>query len=133
MSLGQKLPGVFSSRVPAGKPTNVGILRRDLDRRPSPGCHLVLSGSSQRMMQGLVMDRTAPLYGRAREILRVEPLAAGWLQDALGKEPVRTVEASPLLGAGRRVSDHRSRRARPSRGAAGVVQVGPDQVLDALC
>ena len=48
------------------------------------GLKVVLSGSSQRMMQGLVLDATAPLYGRATESFRVEPLSAGHIGDALG-------------------------------------------------
>jgi len=35
---------------------------------------LVIAGSSQRMMQGLVLDAAAPLYGRASEILEISPL-----------------------------------------------------------
>ncbi len=35
------------------------------------------------MMQGLVLDRTAPLYGRATEILKIEPLPCGWVWKAL--------------------------------------------------
>lgn len=35
------------------------------------------------MMQGLVLDASAPLYGRAREILRLEPLDVAWIRPAL--------------------------------------------------
>lgn len=59
------------------------LLQKRLDQRPSGRIHLVLSGSSQRMMQGLVLDRSAPLYGRAQEILKIGPLPPGWIQDAL--------------------------------------------------
>ncbi len=40
---------------------------------------VALAGSSQRMMQGLVLDRSAPLFGRAREVLEIQPLAPAWL------------------------------------------------------
>ena len=59
------------------------LLQKRIDSPTTPGPHLVLAGSSQRMMQGLVLDRSAPLYGRATEILKVEPLPCGWLQKAL--------------------------------------------------
>ena len=52
--------------------------------RGAGGKHVVLCGSSQRMMHGLVLDGSAPLYGRAREILRIEPLEPRWLGEALG-------------------------------------------------
>lgn len=43
---------------------------------------LTLAGSSQRMMQGLVLDRTAPLFGRAAEIVELQPLDPRWLTRA---------------------------------------------------
>lgn len=44
---------------------------------------LALAGSSQRMMQGLVMGATEPLYGRAKEAFHLGPLAAAYLSKAL--------------------------------------------------
>jgi hypothetical protein len=35
------------------------------------------------MMHGIVLDATAPLYGRAREIVKVEPLPFPYLSEAL--------------------------------------------------
>ncbi len=59
------------------------ILQRFLDTQVEKCIHLVISGSSQRMMHGLVLDEKAPLYGRAREIMKIQPLPAGWISDAL--------------------------------------------------
>ena len=59
------------------------LLQKRIDSPTARGPHLVLAGSSQRMMQGLVLDRSAPLYGRATEILKIGPLPCGWLQKAL--------------------------------------------------
>ncbi|MDO8835587.1 MAG: DUF234 domain-containing protein [Vicinamibacterales bacterium] len=50
------------------------------------------------MMHGLVLERTAPLYGRALEILKIEPLKAGWIRDALGLEGEKAVEAYAVWG-----------------------------------
>jgi AAA+ ATPase superfamily predicted ATPase len=61
-------------------------------------CHLVLSGSSQRMMQGLVLDATAPLYGRCDEVMNIRPLAPGWIADALKTDPIESVEAYSVWG-----------------------------------
>ena len=44
---------------------------------------VALAGSSQRMMQGLVMEATEPLYGRATEAFHLRPLPAGYLPEAL--------------------------------------------------
>lgn len=58
------------------------VLQKRIDEGGGP--HLVLAGSSQRMMHSLVLDASAPLFGRATEILKIEPLPAAWLGDALG-------------------------------------------------
>lgn len=50
------------------------------------------------MMQGLVLDSTAPLYGRAMEIIKLRPLEPGWLVDALGFDAIKTVEAYSIWG-----------------------------------
>lgn len=75
------------------------LLQKYLDREADRGIHLLLSGSSQRMMQGLVLDRSAPLYGRAGEILKISPLPAGWIAEALSlPAPERAVEAYAVWG-----------------------------------
>lgn len=75
------------------------LLQKHVDRSAGEAVHLVLAGSSQRLMHGLVLDRSAPLFGRAREILRVGPLPAGWIQPALAlRSPARAVEAFAVWG-----------------------------------
>ena len=73
------------------------ILQKQIDNRKNT-IHLIICGSSQRMMQGLVLDSTAPLYGRAMEIIKLRPLEPGWLVDALGFDAVKTVEAYSIWG-----------------------------------
>lgn len=63
-------------------PSLPSILQRRIDRG-SGRQHWVICGSSQRMMHGIVLDAAAPLYGRAREILKVEPLPFPYLSEAL--------------------------------------------------
>jgi AAA+ ATPase superfamily predicted ATPase len=75
------------------------LLQKHLDRESERGIHLLLSGSSQRMMQGLVLDRTAPLFGRASEILKISPLPAGWIEEALDlPSPESAIEAYSVWG-----------------------------------
>ncbi len=57
----------------ASAPELPSVIQRHLDRPGPPRLRLVLCGSSQRMMQGLALDRNAPLYGRAQEILGLIP------------------------------------------------------------
>lgn len=61
------------------------VLQRIIDRIVPTGHKIVICGSSQRMMQGLVLKASEPLYGRAREILPIRPLEFGWLQEAFPK------------------------------------------------
>lgn len=88
----------FPSLV-ATDPALPSLLQKLVDRRAASHPHLVLCGSSQRLMQGLVLDRTAPLFGRAREILKIRPLRAGFIKPALGlRDDVRAIEAFALWG-----------------------------------
>jgi AAA+ ATPase superfamily predicted ATPase len=74
------------------------LIQRYLDAPGSRKLNILLCGSSQRMMQGLVLDRTAPLYGRAREILRIEPLGAGWIRQGLSVAGDAAIEAYAVWG-----------------------------------
>ncbi len=88
----------FPSLV-AVAPELPSLLQKYLDRETDRGIHLLLSGSSQRMMQGLVLDRTAPLFGRASEILKISPLPAGWIEEALDlRSPERAIETYAVWG-----------------------------------
>lgn len=77
------------------------ILQKYVDHRSEAGAHLILAGSSQRMMQGLVLDHAAPLFGRAVEILKISPLPAYWISKALRlreRDAVEAVEAYSVWG-----------------------------------
>lgn len=56
-----------------------------------------IAGSSQRMMQGLVLGREAPLYGRAREILDLMPIEPLYLREIFG--PLSGVEVVETYAA----------------------------------
>jgi AAA+ ATPase superfamily predicted ATPase len=75
------------------------VLQRLNERMSSRRLHLVLCGSSQRMMQGLVLDASAPLYGRAKEILKIKPLPFGWIAEAFPKQaPFALLERYSVWG-----------------------------------
>lgn len=50
------------------------VLQRWIDHKLPQKALLILAGSSTRMMHDLVLNRSAPLYGRARKILSVRPM-----------------------------------------------------------
>ncbi len=84
----------------AASPDLPAILQRFVDHE-AKDVRLVLglAGSSQRMMQGLVLDAGAPLYGRAREAFEVRPLAPAFLGHALGlRDPSEIVHAFSVWG-----------------------------------
>jgi uncharacterized protein len=61
----------------ASDPSLPSILQRWLDHHRPENFLLILSGSSTRMMNDLFLHRSAPLYGRARKLLHVEPMSYG--------------------------------------------------------
>jgi len=81
---------VVSPELPA-------ILQRWIDHEAAE-LVVVVAGSSQHMMQGLVLDGDAPLFGRAREILEIQPLSPRLLPDALGLDAMAAVEAFTAWG-----------------------------------
>jgi len=73
-----EFPALVSS-----SPELPSLLQKLLDRATT-GRPILITGSSQHMMQGLLLDAAAPLYGRARELVRLRPLSIQWLGKALG-------------------------------------------------
>ena len=61
-----------------------GIMQKYIDKDSAKFTHVCLCGSSQRMMYGLVLDASAPLYGRAKEIMKIAPLNVYYLRSAMG-------------------------------------------------
>ena len=60
--------------------------------------NLVLCGSSQNMMYGLFLDSTAPLYGRADEIMRLAPIRLPYIQEALNLDAISAIEEYAVWG-----------------------------------
>jgi AAA+ ATPase superfamily predicted ATPase len=83
----------------AAAPALPSLLQKHLDRSQERGVHLIVSGSSQRLMQGLILDRSAPLFGRATEVLHIAPLLPFWIQQALKeRDAARALEAYSVWG-----------------------------------
>lgn len=67
----------------AAAPELPSLLQKWVDReKREGGVVLALSGSSQRMMTDSVLATDAPLYGRADEMFRLDPLPAGYISRA---------------------------------------------------
>lgn len=60
--------------------------------------NLALCGSSQNMMYGVFLDSTAPLYGRADEIMRLVPIRLPYIQEALNLNAMSAIEEYAVWG-----------------------------------
>jgi hypothetical protein len=79
-------------------PALPSIIQRIVDRPGERPLRLLACGSSQRMMHGLVLDETAPLYGRAAEIIQVGPMPPEALPAALRLGAEESVIAYSVWG-----------------------------------
>lgn len=60
--------------------------------------HLIVCGSSQQLMHGLIIDSTAPLYGRADLILKIKPMKLPYLQEVLQCSAVEVITEYSVWG-----------------------------------
>ena len=60
--------------------------------------NLILCGSSQQLMYGLVLEASSPLYGRADTILKIAPLKVPYIQEALSVSAIEAVEEYAVWG-----------------------------------
>lgn len=76
------------------------VLQRWLDHEArEAGLVVALAGSSQRMMQGLVLAPHAPLFGRAVELFELGPIPPGFLTAAFAsRSPLELVEIHTAWG-----------------------------------
>ena len=73
------------------------VLQRQLDSK-TVTYNLIVCGSSQTMMQGLVLDAKEPLYGRAEQILKLVPIKISFLAEYLKCDAIQAVEEYAVWG-----------------------------------
>lgn len=71
----------------------------DQDLKPM-GFTLIIAGSSQSMMQGLALSESSPLYGRATEVIKLNPLTPKYLETALGIHSAQEIVKAYTLWGG---------------------------------
>lgn len=59
---------------------------------------LIICGSSQRSMHGLILNAKSPLYGLADEIIKLSPIEARYIKEALNIDSVKAVEEYAVWG-----------------------------------
>ncbi|MCH5235579.1 MAG: ATP-binding protein [Muribaculaceae bacterium] len=60
--------------------------------------NLLICGSSQNMMYGLVFDKKSPLYGRAKEIIKLIPLKLPFIEEALHIDGIDAIKEYAVWG-----------------------------------
>lgn len=73
------------------------ILQRIIDSKDLK-YNIVICGSSQRMMQEMVLSQSEPLYGRADAIIDIRPIPIPYLQQGLNLDPISTIEEFSVWG-----------------------------------
>lgn len=73
------------------------ILQRILDSKDLK-YNIVICGSSQRMMQEMILSQSEPLYGRADAVLDIRPIPLPYLKQALHLSPIETIEEFSVWG-----------------------------------
>jgi AAA+ ATPase superfamily predicted ATPase len=101
----------------ASSPELPSILQRWLDHDARRArLRVALAGSSQRMMQGLVLSHAAPLYGRARVTLDLAGLGPEHLHEAFGRlSPSAAVQYWAAFGGVPRYWELAAQRRGPPR------------------
>lgn len=59
---------------------------------------LLLCGSSQQLMHGYVLNRQSPLYGLANEIIKMQPIPAQYMSEAMECDATQAVEEFAIWG-----------------------------------
>ncbi len=73
------------------------VLQKILDTKELK-YNLIICGSSQRMMQEMILSPGEPLYGRSHSTMSLQPIPLKYLQEALGLDSIQTIEEYSVWG-----------------------------------
>lgn len=90
--------------------------------------NLIICGSSQRMMQEMLLSQSEPLYGRADAMLNVGPIPLPYLQKGLHLDAIPTIEEYSVWGGVPRYWELREEYST-LRDAIKCMLLGPTAVL----
>jgi hypothetical protein len=103
-----------------GSPELPSVLQKLIDSK-SLKYHILICGSSQRMMSGLILSASEPLYGRSSCTIQLQPIPIRYLQEALPLTDVATVEEHSVWGGVPRYWELRQDRESLTEAIAHVV------------
>lgn len=90
--------------------------------------NLIICGSSQRMMQEMILSQSEPLYGRADAVLDVRPIPLPYLQEGLHLDAISTIEEYSVWGGVPRYWELREEYDSLKEAIGGML-LGPTTVL----
>jgi AAA+ ATPase superfamily predicted ATPase len=74
------------------------LLQKLLENKETLKFNLLVCGSSQQLMHGLVFDSSAPLFGRADEIIKIAPMQIPYIQDIIDCSANEAIEEYSVWG-----------------------------------
>lgn len=80
-----------------GSPELPSVLQKLIDSRTLK-FNIIICGSSQRMMNGIILSASEPLYGRSECTIKLQPIVIPFLQKVLSLSAVETIEEYSVLG-----------------------------------
>lgn len=81
----------------SASPELPSILQKKIDSKQLK-YNIIICGSSQQLMYGLVLDSTSALYGRADVILKIAPIRLPYIQQALKLTDIQAIEEYAVWG-----------------------------------
>jgi len=74
------------------------LLQNIIDNNINKSYNIIICGSSQQMMEDMILNSASPLYGRCNEILNIKPMSAGWFKEYFHTGAVETIEGYSIYG-----------------------------------
>lgn len=74
------------------------ILQNVVDNGINEHFNLIICGSSQQMMQNMILNSGSPLYGRCNEILNIKPMPVKWFGEYFNCRPEEAIKGYGIFG-----------------------------------
>lgn len=100
MTLSRRI-NIFIDEFPylvKNSPELPSVLQNILDNKENLMFNLIICGSSQMMMRDLVLNATSPLYGRAGEIMKINPMSVCHMRRYIGLNSIDAITEYGIWG-----------------------------------
>lgn len=74
------------------------IIQNIIDNKINKHFNIVVCGSSQQMMEDMILNSASPLYGRCDEILNIKPMSARWFKEYFSCSAAEAVTGYSIYG-----------------------------------